>query len=255
MGRGSSKGSGGGGGSSKNVKQDKLTAAAKSDTIKQEEYKSFDDVAVGAYKYGGDPQQTQDFFNNNSNYDALVNQMSKEEREDFESWAIGDFMSGQQYKGWDSLDDYDKAVTKTFDKYLDQATLKKGVQLSRLTDAQIILGSGNKMGTLKQFQAMEGQFIKSKGNMSFSAAGEGLTIGQSKTVELKLKIPGGTTGAGMWIGDKRINPWGANQREFMTNRDIIMRVGKTTYNKKRGVFEVEIFYENRENHDYGTSGN
>lgn len=255
MGRGSSKGSGGG--SSKNVKQDKLTAAAKSGTIddKYKNLQTFDDKAAGTHQYVGDAQKTYDFFNENSNFDSLVNQMDKTERNHFRMWTAGEFMQGQQYKGFDGLDDYDKKLTRTYDKYLDQATLSKGVQLSRLTDAQLILGAGKKKATLAQLQAMEGNFIKSKGNMSFSAASEGLTIGaKGKNVELKLKVPGGTTGAGMWIGDKRINGWGAKQREFMTNRDIVMRVGKTTYNKSRGVFEVEVFYEHREPHDYGKSG-
>ena len=72
--------------------------------------------------------------------------------------------------------------------------------------------------------------------MSFGAASQGLTIGDSsKKVEYKLRIPPGSKGAGMWIGDKRINGWGAEQREFMSNRDSVFKVGKTTYDKRRGV--------------------
>ena len=57
----------------------------------------------------------------------------------------------------------------------------------------------------------------------------------------------------MWIGDERINSWGATQREFMTNRDAIFTVGDTRYNKKTGRFEVDLEYEGHTAHDYGES--
>ena len=54
----------------------------------------------------------------------------------------------------------------------------------------------------------------------------------------------------MYIGDDRINKWGDKQREFMTNRDIWMTVGNTEYNAEKNIFEVEIEYGGRLEHEY-----
>ena len=58
----------------------------------------------------------------------------------------------------------------------------------------------------------------------------------------------------MWVGDHRVNGWGPEQREFMTNRDIIVSVGKTTYDSGSGKYTVNLYYMGREKHDYGKSG-
>ena len=40
----------------------------------------------------------------------------------------------------------------------------------------------------------------------------------------------------------------------MTNRDVTMRVGKTTYDTSREIYVVELFYEGLGYHDYGKKG-
>lgn len=197
-----------------------------------------------------------DWFSKHSNYDELISRMNERERSAFNDyWAPGHFMYGQQYGGWDSMDEDDKKLTRIYDKYLDKATLNHGVIVTRMTDAQLVMGAGRKTATLEELRAMEGKVVPSKGNMSFGAAQHGLRIGDySKNVEYRLAIPGGTKGAGMWIGDKRINFWGREQREFMTNRDILVKVGKTTYDTNRGVYVVNLKYVGREEHDYGKNG-
>lgn len=55
----------------------------------------------------------------------------------------------------------------------------------------------------------------------------------------------------MHYGDQRINAWGNQQREFMTNRDIVLRVGKTTFDNDSGKYVVDLYYEGRVAHDYG----
>lgn len=220
-------------------------------------FTSFSDKAEDGWNYEGDGKAQVDFFMNNSNVDELIKGMSPDERKAFRSWASGMFMYGQQYNGWDNMDDDEKRTTQRYDDILDRATLNKGVVLTRASTAELLFGAGNRTASLSQLQAAEGSIVTSKGSMSFGAASEGLAISyrkDSKPIEYKLKIPGGTTGAGMWIGDRRINGWGADQREFMTNRDVAYRVGKTKYDSSRKVYTVELEYAGRMAHDYGTSG-
>ena len=105
---------------------------------------------------------------------------------------------------------------------------------------------------------MVGQNVKSLGNMSTAAAKVGLPIVEpwqdNKAVEYTIKIPKGSTGAGMWIGDSRINTWGSAQREFMTNRDTWYRVDKVSYNHSTGRYNVELTYTGLDEHDYGKAG-
>lgn len=215
-------------------------------------YTSFSDKAEGSHEYSDDDSKQLDFFSKYSNYDELISSMTEDERRAFHSWASGFFMLGQQYQGWDEMTHREQERTRIYDKILDKATLDKGVVVARLSDAQLVLGAGHKNPNLKDLQAMEGKTVFSKGSMSFAAADEGLTIGaRNKRVEYKLSIPGGTQGAGMWIGDKRINGWGGKQREFMTNRDMYIKVGKTTYDKNRDIYTVNIEYTGIGEHDYG----
>ena len=219
-------------------------------------YTSFSDTASGGWTYYGDGKEQVEFFNQYSNYDELINNMNSNERSAFQDyWTPGHFMDGQQYRGWDNMSSRDQRLTKMYDNILDKSTLDKGVVLVRRTDAQLVMGAGNRRATLEQLKSMEGRTVTSKGSMSFGAASQGLTIGDSsKNIEYKLHIPGGTKGAGMWIGDRRINGWGPEQREFMTNRDIALKVGKTVYDKSRGVYVVDVYWLGRLKHDYGSKG-
>lgn len=221
-------------------------------------YKAFNDVERSGYEggwyYEGSGKEQIDWFKSHSNYDELIKSMSAKERQAWDDyWVPGHFMSGQQYRGWDNMSWRDQKLTRTYDKILDKATLDHGVVLTRRTDAQLVLGAGHKKATLEELKAAEGSIVTSKGNMSFGAAKHGLTIGDSsKQCEVRLHIPGGTKGAGMWIGDNRINSsFGAGQREFMTNRDIAIKVGKTTYDPSRGVYVTDVYYVGRTAHDYG----
>ena len=257
-GRGSSSGRGGGAGSAKtssapkampNAQEELLTSSNESGIM---DVKTFDDVPGGPYTFAGDGKETVDFFNKNSNYNELIDQMSDDERGAFEGYAEGDFMDGQIYvNGFAGLADGEKEMIRTYDKYLDQAYLDKGIEVRRLSDAQLVLGKGKKQATLEELQSLKGTNVISRGNLSTSAAKQGLAINGEKPIEYVMKIPGKTKGAGMWIGDKRVNGFGAKQREFMTNRDISFKVGNTKYNKARDVFEVELEYVGRLNHDYG----
>lgn len=232
--------------------------------LEGKDYKEFNDESIksplgGSKEYYGDGQEQVDFFDENSNYNDIINSLSLEEKEAYRDyWTQGYFMNGQQWGGWDSMNYNARKYTRVYDKTLDKSILKKGVVVSRLTSAELFLGEGNKVATsLEQLQSLRGQVVVSKANMSCGAAKYGLHIGDlSKNVEIRIHIPAGTKGAGMWIGDNRINAWGRRQREFITNRDTAYRIGNTTtridHNGKK-IYVVNMYYDGRQKHDYGKS--
>ena len=207
-----------------------------------------------AKEYKGDGSETTQFFADNSNNTELIDSMSANDMKAFKDlWSKGQFMQGQQYGDFSDMKPRFQSATRIFDKYLDQTTIDQNIEVVRLSDAQLVFGAGNRSGSLEDFAAMEGQQIICNANMSFSAASEGLRItytGAAPTVEYVLRIPEGSNGSGMYIGDDRINIWGDRQREFMTNRNIWMTVGKTEYIEDRGVYRVELNYGGRMEHDY-----
>lgn len=236
MGRGNSKAEGGGRGGS---------------TVHK-----FPDKHSGTHEYEDDYGATEAFFKQHSNSDELISSMDDEEIQAFERWTEGYFMSGQQYRGWDSMSDREKQFTEIYDKYLDQAVLNEGVEVVRLSTAELILGSGHRrVSDISEVESMKGRIITSKGSMSAGAAAEGLTIGDSsKNVEYHIQIPKGTKGAGMWVGDSRINYWGSRQREFMVNRDTAFKVGDVYHDTARHKYVVTLKYMGLQEHDYGVSG-
>ena len=249
MGRGRSGASkGGGGGGAKIAEEEKIESGT---------YKEFDDVPSGGWTYAGDGEDVKRFFEENSNVDELISSMDSYTVNAFEDyWAPGHFMSGQQYRGWDGMSKLDQDLTRAMDRVLDRGELKEGIVVRRLSTAELVMGAGKRTATLEELQAMKGRVVTSKGAMSTGAAAQGLTIGSSKEVEYAIKIPGGerSRGSGMWIGDTRINGHGTRQREYLINRDTSFKVGDTTYDRKRGVYVVELLYAGLGEHDYGAGG-
>lgn len=231
-------------------------ATATLDELYAQMYHEFPDKASYSHGYAGDGKDVVAFFDENSNYDELIAGMNDRQIEAFRRyWTTGYFMDGQQYKGWDKMDSTDRHMTSRMDHVLDKTELNEGIVVTRRATAELVLGAGHKKGSLDALRAMEGRDIFSKGAMSTGAASEGLTIGDSsKNVEYKIHIPKGSKGAGMWIGDSRINAWGAEQREFVTNRDTTYKVGRTTYDSARKIYVVDVFYTGQMAHDYGSKG-
>lgn len=221
------------------------------------QFKQFKDRILGekgwdSFEYGGSGREQVEFFKKWSNAYELIKNMTSKERNAFLWWAGGHFMHGQQYEGWDNMSSDEQEATRMYDNILDRATLNHGLVARRYSTAELVLGAGHKTATLAELQAAEGSLVTSKGSMSFGAAATGLGIGDSsKQIEYELKIPAGSKGAGMWIADSRIHGWGVKQREFMTNRDIVLRVGKTVFDSSRNKYIVEVYYEGRTAHDYG----
>ena len=217
----------------------------------------YDKAVVGdGFNYEGDGHHQEEWFKANSNLNEVLDAVDKDTKSAMWDWTGGHFMAGQQYDGWDRMSAGDKMRTQRYDDMLDKSVLKKGVTVVRRTTPELLLGKGVTRASLADLQALEGSTISSRTHLSTGAAAEGLTIGSlNKRQELKIHIPAGSKGAGMWIGDKRVNPgWVAKQHEFMMNRDIMLKVGKTRYDKKRDVYVTEVTYVGRTAHDYGKSG-
>ena len=248
MGRGTSgAGKGGGGRAGGAKKEDDLGPI-----------KKFDDKPKagwdGGWEYQGDGEEQVAFMKEYSTSYDLLDSMSHEDREAFRAWTRGAFMRGQQYEGWDSMTSEEKRWTETYDKFLDQCELTHGIEVSRRATPELVLGKGKSSATLAELQAMEGSTVHSKGALSTGLAGQGLTIGSSKKpVEYKITIPK-SKGSGMWVGAKRVNGWGAKQREFMVNRDSLFQVGKTVFDSARGLYVVDLKWIGRTEHDYGSKG-
>lgn len=247
------------------------TGIKSSDIIDEVEYNSnmqyheFEDYEDGSHEYDDDPYDEELFFALHSNYESLIDDMSDDEKEDFQEWAEGWFMDGQIYRGFSNMSGTEQKMVRTYDKYLDRSYINEGITLSRRATPELLGLSKNANPSLEQLKRMRGKLIVSKGNLSTAAAQTGLTIGYGgeKPIEYKIHIPEGARGAGMWIGDYEINGWGGKQREFMTNRDSMYVIGNSTIEKRptydffgmptdreRDVQVVHLYYVGRLPHDY-----
>lgn len=234
----------------------RLAGSAKPAGTEKPSYHYFYDKASGGFNYEGDGHHQEAWFKANSNVDEVISATDESTKRAMRDWTAGHFMTGQQYDGWDRMSMTDKEYTQRYDDMLDKSVLHKGVTVVRRTTAELLFGKGKTSATLEELKAMKGKTILSAGNMSTGAAAQGLTIGSyNKDHEFRIHIPAGSKGAGMWIGDRRINPgWGPDQREFMMNRDIGLKVGDTTYDSSRGVYVTDVTFVERYPHDYGKSG-
>ena len=206
------------------------------------------------HSFKGEGQDVINFFKDYTNNYDLIEEASQYESavDAFNSWAVGDFMDGQQYDGFSNMEQEFQEKTRIYDYYLDRSVINKGFETRRLASAELLRGSGKTSITEEQLKKLVGTDIPARGNMSTSAASTGLDInfGQ-KPIEYVFQYPSGSRGAGMWIGDSRINDeWGSGQREFITNRDAVYTVAGYKYNKDRDVWEVKMKYKGRLPHDY-----
>lgn len=227
------------------------------------------------HTYEDDNGNTAKWMRDHTNSDEIITSIVNNGKEDyFFDWGSGYFMDGQQYKGFSNMSNWEQEATRVYDTFLDKSIAKEGFRVTRLTDFKII-NNGKDLDVTKFNSPQEvvdylnkqyGQSHIFKGNMSFGAANEGLTIGHSvsysnamggstyrgmpKALEVRYEVPKGSKGAGTWIGDRRINHWGSDQREFMSNRDTIVKQGRVTYDKKRDIFVVTLTYQGRTAHDY-----
>ena len=210
-------------------------------------YTKFRAVPIsGGWEYSGDGKGTIYTVGKFTNYEDLINEMTYDEKQAFRMWTQGWFMSGQQWGGYGSMSAEDKRLTRIFDKFLDRATLEKGVELHRAGTWHLVNDGDGDEVSMERLQAMKGKYIEVDGSMSTAMASEGLRgMGRDKPVEYVIKIPAGSTGAGMWVGDSRINGWGPRQREFMTNRDIMVQVGNCYYDYDKMHPVVELYYVSR----------
>lgn len=223
-------------------------------------YKIFRGVeATGGWRegmeYTGSGEDTERWFHDHSNAEELESEMSDAEITAWHRWSNGTYMDGELYRPYSQLSDTAKRDIKVYDKYLDRATLHESARVVRRSDAQMLLGKGERSATLEQIQALRGRVIKANAPMSSGAASTGLRIGSSKAskpVEYRYHIAGGTTGAGMYIGrqSETLTGWGRRQREFVINRDTYWAIGSSWYDEKKDAIVVNMYYTGRGRHKY-----
>lgn len=205
---------------------------------------------TGEAVYVGEDDATP-FFMENTNMNELIESMGEDALSAFESWVGGEWMSRDNWAPFNQRSSYIQEDTRLIDNVLDSATLSKSVTVNRMGSARF-LGLGARVEDPSQLDSLVGKSIKSSGYMSTGAAAQGLVVERGHNVEYRIHIPGGSKGAGMYIGDKRVNPhWGSRQREFIVNRDSVFKIKGYKRDSSRGVYMVDIEYTGRDRHDYG----
>ena len=202
-----------------------------------------------------------------SNNDELIRQITKDSgaRQAFEDWASGRLM-GASREDYQDLSLSRQIIIKNLDKYIDKSELYQGIQVHSLGGASVLTGQ-DRYFVPQNLDAYIGNTIQFKTQISTAVAADGLSIGKDvgigrgKNVDYVFNIPPGK-GAGMWIGDTRINGWGDRQREFILNRDTVWKVTgykKVTYKESGGwgggshnreIWQVQLEYVGRERHKY-----
>lgn len=226
---------------------------------KDTDYTTFSSESDGTHEYESDGGATARWFIENSNADSLINEIADDhdKRDAIYEWTCGTFMSGQQYDGFSNMDWRDQARTRIYDNILDRARLDQPIVVHRRATAELLFGAGTRVASEEEIKGMIGKTIVQVANMSTGAAKEGLTIGSNKQIDYEIRIPKGK-GWGMWIGDKRINPYfGDEQREFMTNRDIELKIvgyekitGGTGSAHGKAMYKVILQAVRQREHDY-----
>lgn len=225
---------------------------------KDSDYKEFESSPSDSHNYEYDSGRTALWFKNNSNIEDLYPQIQGDRQVEraFEDWGYGHFMYGQQYGGFSKMTSEDQKRTRIYDKILDKARLDQPIVVHRRATAELLLGKNNTWASEEDIKnAIEkGEPIIQKANMSTGAGNAGLTIGSRKQIDYEIRIPKGK-GYGMWIGDSRVNGWGDKQREFMTNRDLVLKpvgyrkvLGGTGGSKPMYVVIMQVV--GRMKHDY-----
>ena len=221
-------------------------------------YKEFDaeplppSIPGDTYDYGDvGAAETVKWFEDNTNFREILAGTTMSEQNALYLYTQGHFMDGQIYKGFSSMTPMDQHYVRHYDSMLDKSEVRSSVKLTRFATPELLFGGGIRTTTLTELQAMKGKVITSKANLSTAAAKTGLSIGDSdKTIEYKIHIPAGAKGVGMYIGVNHYHAWGTRQREFMLNRDTDFLVGDSRYDARRKVFEVDLYFQGLNPHDY-----
>lgn len=219
------------------------------------EIKRFSDKPIGTHEYRDNDGATAKWFLDNSNVDQLISSMDSNTQEAFRVWCEGFFMGHEQWGRWQDMSTGDRQRLSRIEKILDKSVVNNSVEVTRMSTWRLINNNSKDELSLEQLKAMKGQYIFSRGAMSTAAASQGLSISwrggiddPKKPVEYKIIIPAGSKGAGMWVGDKRINGWGDKQREFLMNRDSFYKVGNSHYDSKRNKTIIELIWSGHAKH-------
>lgn len=191
-----------------------------------------------------DHKKVIDWFAEHSNNQDIFNNLSPEDGSLIWDWISGIFMNGSLYP---DSSFYDEQSHAHINSILDQSTLDTGITVRRRAATELLFGAHERRRDIvgSDLADLRGGIIMNEAPMSTAAAGSGLTIGgslRSKPIEYVFHIPGGVKGAGLYIGDPKINEaFGPYQREFIINSNAMWMVGNSHKNDN-GVWEVEMYY-------------
>lgn len=225
------------------------------DYTKRSKFREFKDKtsdsgsSLGEKFVGDSGKDEWEYMNEHSNFDNIIKEAEKNnEQNAFTAWTSGNFMFGQQYNGFSKMTEQDQKITRALDKYLDKSEIDTGITVNRRATSELLGLDSKSKATADDLKQLKGSIITSKGNMSTCLAKEGLLIGSEdseKPINYKIHIPAGAKGAGMWVGDERINHWKSQQREFLMNRDAVFVIGDIKDDKKAYYSSIngDKFYE------------
>lgn len=233
------------------------------DSLVNQKYDSFTDNPISGTSYidwddAGTSMQIQYMKEHTNAYDIIKDiHKSSEDTWAFKRWTEGHFMEGQQYYGmFSDMRENDQQYTRAYDKYLDNAVLNRGLVTMRRASPELLGLEKHATGKdieeqLKILSGDDSRVVWSVGNLSSAVASTGLTIGDNrKSIDYRFHFPAKSVGAGMWVGDKRINDWQDRQLEFMINRDTGYKVSGWKYDRVKKVYVVDMYYVGRREHDY-----
>lgn len=153
-----------------NKKSSGLPRGIKDVTESVKDFHVFTDVPEGAFSYKGTGRDVVNFFNDNSNYQELIDNMTDKEIEAFKKWTIGHFMNGQQFLGFQNMSKDDQRYTRIYDRIIDKATIDQNIVVSRSAGFSLINDGKHNELSLSELKDKIGNNIELLGHQSTGAA-------------------------------------------------------------------------------------
>lgn len=219
---------------------------------------TFSSTPTDGWSYGVN-RDIERYFSDHTNIDEILKNLSPDAQSAWRHWFRGDLMSGlgtssksASQTTWDDLSPREQEWVRHFDKTIDESVYHEPVVIKTLGGYGILTGNRS-VPSDAEWSSIVGRPVKLNMPVSSAAASEGLTIGRySKNVEYSWHVPAGVKGVAVPGVHYKINSaFESEQRENILNRDRFWKPGERKYNKKRGVWEISMYYVGADRHYYG----
>lgn len=194
-----------------------------------------------------------DFFDKTSNSKQLTDRAA----DSITRYAVDAYISGKLARrdfhtgNIEKLSVYQREMIKHLDSLTDRSNFTKSFKVTRLSNGNL-LGIKGQVFSFESLKELEGAYIHSFGYLSCCVADKGLALrDSSKQFQYNIYIPPNSRGAGIFLGYKNINRLkGISQREFLTGRDGIYKIGKIKdFDTVKKIYEIDLYYIGRYEHD------